>query len=65
MVREKSQRFCTNYSSHQQFSVRVKIFPFDNKVVSIHILIMRIEKTSLAGDSKGDEGGELDIEEEK
>ena len=45
--------------------MRVKIFPFDNKVVSIHILIMRIEKTSLAGDSKGDEGGELDIEEEK
>ena len=44
LVKDKTGDFCTQFSSQQQFSVGVKIFPFDNRVISLQILLIRVEK---------------------
>lgn len=44
LVKDKTGDFCTQFSNQQQFSVGVKIFPFDNRVVSLQILLIRVEK---------------------
>ena len=55
----------TSFSNSQQFSVAVKIFPFENRVVSVHILILRVEKHLIKQLEDGeDEPGQPGIEEE-
>jgi len=44
LVKDKTGDFCTQFSNQQQFSVGVKIFPFDNRVISLQILLIRVEK---------------------
>ena len=44
LVKDKTGDFCTQFSNQQQFSVGVKIFPFDNRVISLQILLLRVEK---------------------
>ena len=44
LVKDKTADFCTQFSNQQQFSVGVKIFPFDNRVISLQILLIRVEK---------------------
>ena len=37
-------KFATQFMKNQQFAIGVKIFPFDNRVVSLHLIVVRIEK---------------------
>ena len=53
LVKQKTQDFCTASSSKQQFAVGIKIFPFINRVVSLQIVLIRVEKINT-------QGGELD-----
>ena len=49
--------FCTQINTKQQFAVGVKIFPFDNRVVSVQIVLIRIEK---ANTSKADNENQME-----
>lgn len=42
-MQAKMERFVTTFMKKQQFAVGVKIFPFDNRVVSLHLVVIRIE----------------------
>ena len=54
LFKDKTSTFCTAFKNCQQFSVGIKIFPFDNRVVSVHILVLRMEKANLLDDSMDD-----------
>ena len=47
LLKEKMQKFATTFMKQQQFATGVKIFPFDNRVVSLHLIVIRIEKVGL------------------
>lgn len=55
LVKERTHEFCTVLAANQQFSVRVKIFPFTNRVNSLHILLLRTEAIGKQGDQQEEE----------
>ncbi len=61
LFKDKSQAFCTAFKNHQQFSLGIKIFPFDNRVVSVHILVLRMEKTNIHDGGSDEEEDELNM----
>ena len=44
MFKVRAEAFCTQLVNQQHFAIGLKIFPLDNRVVSVHIIILRIEK---------------------
>lgn len=48
LVKQKTAErdWCTQINTKQQFAVGVKIFPFINRVVSVQIVLIRIEKAN-------------------
>ena len=49
-------KFATQFMKQQQFAIGVKIFPFDNRVVSLHLIVVRIEKGTMDQNEDDDDG---------
>jgi len=60
LLKDKMNKFATTFMKQQQFAIGVKIFPFDNRVVSLHLIVVRIEKVGLKERHSEDEEATAD-----
>lgn len=44
LIHTKMEQFIKTFMKKQQFAFGMKIFPFDNRVVSMHLVVIRIEE---------------------
>jgi len=57
LLKEKTKDFSTAQNQKQQFSIAVKIYPFTNRVVSLHIILLRVEKVAGLTNEEDEESG--------
>ena len=57
LLQDKMKKFATQFMKQQQFAIGVKIFPFDNRVVSLHLIVVRIEWNPKGADDEDDDDG--------